>query len=116
MRILNNSTARLSFRGGYLPPQLQGSADILPLGGVGLFYSNNNDSTPTEALTIRYYVSDKSAPLGFEPPNAAGTSYGYAYNGTQQNVSIYADPVCNIVPTGLANNTGEVRCYRIVNK
>ena len=119
--IINESSENLHYVGGYLPSQFIGSADIRPRSGVGILYSNNNYTTPTGNLQIKYYTRNSTIPLGvgFKANQPNGLSYSYAWSNSDDVV--YILPIlppspCPIIITGPAGNQGEVRCYRVVNK
>lgn len=117
--IINDSSENLHYGGGYLPPQFVGSADIRPRGGVGILYSNNNYTTPTGNLQLKYFTRDPALPLGvgFQANQDNGISYSYAWSKPSDVVSIHPSPSpCPIVITGPAGNPTDFRCYRVVNK
>ena len=89
--IINLSSENLHYDGGYLPPAFVGSADIGPNGGVGILYSNNNYTTPTGNLQIRYYTRNSALPLGvgFQANQSNGLSYSYAWSNSLDVVSIH---------------------------
>jgi endoglucanase len=113
----------LSFEGGYIPFQFQGSADIPPR-SKGFLYSNDDNnqySTPTGKLEIKFFYGNATGQLvGFGFDNSSPYSYVYQFNQRMDifNITSYAAQAvplaCPIVPTGTNANPGEPRCF-VVN-
>jgi endoglucanase len=119
IRVINNSSERLFFQGGYLPFEFEGSADMEARGGVGILYSNNQFTTPTGGLQIKYTTANSFDPLGFGiAPPKDGFSYSYGWNNSGGIVFVFPLPAsqCDIVPDGPGANKGETRCFIVINK
>lgn len=120
IRVINNSSEHLYFQGGYLPFEFEGSADMEAHGGVGILYSNNQFTTPTGGLQIKYTTAGSFDPLGFgitPPQNKLSSSYAWNNSGSVV-VLVFPLPAsqCNIIPDGFGANKGETRCFIVVNK
>lgn len=119
MLVINDSSERLYFQGGYLPFEFEGSADIEANGGVGILYSNNNATTPTGGLQFKYTTLGKTEPIGFGigPPNG-GYSSSYSWDKPDSPVRIIVLPAsgCVIKPNGTYANPSESRCFKVINK